>query len=66
MLNINDIKLLNELLEEYDVDYKYQSLKKKIGFVCEQIEVQEKAQKELAEIQDKIVGLDKKEEKEND
>lgn len=66
MLNIEDIKLLNDLLEEYDVDYKYQNLKKKIGFVCEQISLSEKTNKEIAEIQDKIRELDKKEEKEND
>lgn len=66
MLSIEDIKLLNDLLEEIDVDYKYQTLKTKIGYVCDQINLSEKTNKEISEIQDKIRELDKKEEKEND
>lgn len=64
MLNVNDIKLLNKVLEndeELD-EIEVGKLKSKISLVCEQIEIQEKAQEEMAKLQDKIVALNKVEE----
>ena len=64
MLNVNDIKLLNRMIKnEDDLDLsEVEKVKSKISLVCEQIEIQEKAQIEMAKIQDKIVALNKVEE----
>lgn len=64
MLNVNDLKLLNKMLKnEDDLDLiEVEKLKSKISLVCEQIEVQEEAQVEMAKIQDKIVALNNVEE----
>lgn len=63
MLNVNDLKLLNRVLSgediTSDIEVEVEKLKSKISLVCEQIEIQEEAQKEIAKIQDKIVALDK-------
>ena len=59
MLDINDIKLINELLNEVEVPEKYSVLKCKIRFVAEQIKISEETNKKMAEIQDKIVALNK-------
>lgn len=68
MLNVNDIKLLNKMLKnEDDLDLvEVEKVKSKISLVCEQIEIQEEAQVEMAKIQDKIVALNKVEENENE
>lgn len=58
MLNIEDIKLLNKALERVN-DEEFKKIKEKISLVCKQIEIQEKAQMEIASIQDKIVALNK-------
>lgn len=64
MLNVNDIKLLNRILKNDEElnEIEVGKLKSKISLVCEQIEIQEKAQIEMAKIQDKIVALNKVEE----
>lgn len=64
MLNVGDIKLLNKMIKnEDDLDLiEVEKVKSKISLVCEQIEIQEKAQEEMAKIQDKIVALNKVEE----
>ena len=66
MLNVNDIKLLNRVLKGEDItsetEIEVEKLKSKISLVCEQIEIQEKAQEEMAKLQDKIVALNKVEE----
>lgn len=59
MLNIEDIKLLNELFREVEVDSKYSVLKCKIELVCEQIAISEETQSKMASIQDKINELNK-------
>lgn len=63
MLNVNDLKLLNRVLSgediTSDIEVEVEKLKSKISLVCEQIEIQEEAQVEIAKIQDKIVALDK-------
>lgn len=69
MLNVNDIKLLNRMIKnEDDLDLaEVEKVKSKISLVCEQIEIQEEAQIEMAKIQDKIVSLNNKvEENENE
>lgn len=57
-----DLLLINEILEdlEFEDDAKTK-LKNKLALVVEQIKVMEKAQKDAAEIQDKIVALEGKE-----
>lgn len=68
MLNVNDLKLLNRVLKgediTSDIEIEVEKLKSKVSLVCEQIEIQEKAQEEMAKLQDKIVALDKVEENE--
>lgn len=58
MLNIEDIKLLNKALESVSSE-EFKKIKEKIGLVCQQIEINEKAQQEIASLQDKIVDLNK-------
>ena len=62
MLSIEEIKLIGKILNGEDVDFT--TLKEKVNLVIKQIEISEKAQQEMAEIQDKIVKLtEDKEEK---
>ena len=58
-----DLLLINEILEdlEFEDDAKTK-LKNKLALVVEQIKVVEKAQKDAAEIQDKIAVLEGKDE----
>jgi len=58
MLNIEDIKLLNKALESVSSE-EFKKIKEKISLVCQQIEINEKAQQEIASLQDKIVDLNK-------
>lgn len=55
MLSIEEIKLIGKVLNGEDVDFTL--LKEKVNLVIQQIEISEKAQKDMAEIQDKIVKL---------
>ena len=56
MLNIEDIKLINKALDSVN-DEEFLKLKEKISLVCQQIEINEKAQQEIASLQDKIVDI---------
>lgn len=58
MLNIEDIKLINKALESVSGE-EFSKLKVKVSLVCKQIEINEKAQQEIASLQDKIVDLNK-------
>ena len=58
MLNIEDIKLINKALESVSGE-EFSKLKVKVSLVCQQIEINEKAQQEIASLQDKIVDLNK-------
>lgn len=55
MLTIEEIKLIGKILNGEDVDFT--TLKEKINLVIKQIEISEKAQSDIAEIQDKISKL---------
>lgn len=60
MLNIEDIKLINKIFNNEEVESESANkLKEKISLVCDQIAIQEKAQEDMAKLQDKIVGLNK-------
>ena len=55
MLSLDEIKLIGKILNGEDVDFTI--LKEKVNLVVKQIEISEEAQKQIAEIQDKIVKL---------
>lgn len=55
MVTIEEIKLIGKILNGEDVDFT--TLKEKINLVIKQIEISEKAQSDIAEIQDKISKL---------
>lgn len=57
MLTVEEIKLINKILNGEDIDIT--KIKEKVNLICEQIKISEEAQKKMAEIQDKIVELDK-------
>lgn len=58
MLSKEELKLINEVFESLELDGEKDKLKKKISLINKQLEIMEKAQKDAAEIQDKIVALD--------
>lgn len=57
MLTVEEIKIINKILNGEDIDIT--KIKEKVNLICEQIKISEEAQKKMAEIQDKIVELDK-------
>ena len=67
MLSREELRLLNDLLKDEELDGESKKLQTKLGLLVEQLDVMEKAQKDAAEIQDKIVALDgdKNEKEEN-
>ena len=67
MLSREELRLLNEILSELDLDGEREKLKTKLSLIIEQLNVMEKAQEDAAKIQDKIVALDgDKDEKKED
>lgn len=63
MLSREDLRLLNELLHGGDLETEEaQKLVTKVSLLCAQLDVMEKAQKDAAEIQDKIAALEGKDE----
>lgn len=67
MLSREELRLLNELLKDLELDGDSKKLQTKLSLLCEQLDIMEKAQKDAAEIQDKIVALDgDKDEKKED
>lgn len=58
MLSREELRLLNELLKDLELDGDSKKLQTKLGLLCEQLDIMEKAQKDAALIQDKIVALD--------
>ena len=59
MLSKEELRLLSEILGEQSFEDKEKiKLQSKLSLICEQLDVMEKAQKDAAEIQDKIVALD--------
>lgn len=67
MLSREELRLLNEILGELELDGEKAKLKTKLSLIIEQLNLMEKSQEEVAKIQDKIVALDgdKDEKKEN-
>lgn len=67
MLSREELRLLNEILGELELDGEKEKLKTKLSLIIEQLNVMEKAQEDAAKIQDKIVALDgDKDEKKED
>ena len=58
MLSREELRLLNEILKELDLGGDAKKLQTKLALLIEQLDVMEKAQKDAAEIQDKIQKLD--------
>lgn len=58
MLSREELRLLNNLLKDEELEGDAKKLQTKLGLIIEQIDIMEKAQKDAAEIQDKIVALD--------
>ena len=58
MLSREELRLLNELLKNLELEGESKKLQTKLSLLCEQLDIMEKAQKDAAEIQDKIVALD--------
>lgn len=60
MLKNEDLKVINMLLKGEEVEEILSNkVKQKVEYVVEMLDFQEKAQEEMAKIQDKIVSLDK-------
>ena len=67
MLSREELRLLNDILSELELDGEKEKLKTKLSLIIEQLNVMEKAQEDAAKIQDKIVALDgDKDEKKED
>ena len=67
MLSREELRLLNEILGELELEGEKEKLKIKLSLIIEQLNVMEKAQEDAAKIQDKIVALDgDKDEKKED
>ena len=58
MLNNNEIKLISEILKDIDLEGDKDILKKKLSLIVEQIELMEKATKEVEEVSKKIMELE--------
>ena len=67
MLSREELRLLNELLKDLELEGEKKKLQTKLSLLCEQLDIMEKAQNDAALIQDKIVALDgDKDEKKED
>lgn len=58
MLSREELRLLNEILGELELEGEKDKLKTKLSLIIEQLNLMEKSQEEVAKIQDKIVALD--------
>lgn len=58
MLNNNEIKLIAEILKDIELDGEKDLLKQKLTLIVEQIELMEKATKEVEEVSKKIMELE--------
>ena len=67
MLSREELRLLNEILGDLELDGDKEKLKTKLSLIIEQLNLMEKAQEDAAKIQDKIAALegDKDEKKED-
>lgn len=58
MLSKEELKLINEIFENLELDGEKEKLKTKLSLIVDQLSIMDKAQEEVAKIQDKIVSLD--------
>ena len=58
MLSREELRLLNEILGEIDLEGEKDKLKTKLSLIIEQLNLMEKSQEEVAKIQEKIQELD--------
>ena len=58
MLSREELRLLNDILGELELDGEKDKLKTKLSLIIEQLNVMEKAQEDAAKIQEKIQELD--------
>ena len=58
MLSREELRLLNEILGEIDLEGEKEKLKTKLSLIIEQLNIMEKAQEDAAKIQEKIQELD--------
>lgn len=58
MLSREELRLLNELLKDLELEGEKKKLQTKLSLLCEQLDIMEKAQNDAALIQDKIQKLD--------
>lgn len=58
MLSREELRLLNELLKNLELEGESKKLQTKLSLLCEQLDIMEKAQNDAALIQDKIQKLD--------
>lgn len=57
MLSKEELRLLNDILKELELDGEKEKLQTKIGLIIEQLDIMEENQEKLAKIQDKIQEL---------
>lgn len=58
MLSREELRLLNEILGELNLDGEKNKLKSKLSLIVKQLNIMEKAQEETAKVQEEIVALD--------
>lgn len=57
MLSKEEIRLLKEILQELELEGDKNKLRTKISLIVDQLDVMEKAQEEIAKIQEQIVKI---------
>lgn len=58
MLSREELRLLNKILGGLELENEEKRLQTKLSLIIEQLDIMEKAQKDAAEVQDKIALLD--------
>lgn len=58
MLSREELRLLNEILGELNLDGEKKKLQTKLSLIVKQLNIMEKAQEETAKVQEEIVALD--------
>lgn len=58
MLSREELRLLNEILGDLNLDGEKKKLKTKLSLIVKQLNIMEKAQEETAKVQEEIVALD--------
>lgn len=58
MLSREELRLINEILSDLDLDGDKEKLKRKMSLIVKQLDVMEKAQSDAAKIQEEIQELE--------